>query len=64
MVRINGIEEDAAGMALKDYLEAKQYPAEGIAVECNEEILAKSQYGSYLLQDGDVIEIVSFVGGG
>lgn len=64
MVRINGNEEDAAGMPLMDYLEAKQYPAAGIAVECNEEILPKSQYDSYILQDADVIEIVSFVGGG
>lgn len=64
MVCINGNKEDAAGMALKDYLEAKQYPADGIAVECNEEILAKSQYDSYILKDGDVVEIVSFVGGG
>ncbi len=64
MVRVNGNDEDAAGMVLKDYLKAKQYPVDGIAVECNEEILPKSQYGSYLLKDGDVIEIVSFVGGG
>lgn len=64
MVRINGNEEAAAGMALKDYLDQKQYPADGIAVECNEEILPKNEYGSYILQDGDVIEIVSFVGGG
>lgn len=64
MVHINGKEEAAAGMALKDYLEQNHYPADGIAVECNEEILAKSQYGSYVLQNGDVVEIVSFVGGG
>lgn len=64
MVRINGKEEAAAGVLLKDYLAENQYPADGIAVECNEEIVAKSQYSSYVLQDGDVVEIVSFVGGG
>lgn len=64
MIRINGNEEAAAGMVLKDYLEQKQYPADGIAVECNEVILPKNEYNSYILQDGDVIEIVSFVGGG
>lgn len=64
MVHINGKEEAASGMALKDYLEQNHYPPDRIAVECNEEILAKSQYGSYVLQDGDVVEIVSFVGGG
>ncbi len=64
MVRINGKDEAAAGVLLKDYLAENQYPADGIAVECNEEIVAKSQYSSYVLQDGDVVEIVSFVGGG
>lgn len=64
MVRVNGKEEAAAGMLLKDYLEQNGYPADGIAVECNEQILAKSQYAGYMLKDGDTIEIVSFVGGG
>lgn len=64
MVRINGKDEAAAGVFLKDYLADNQYPADGIAVECNEEIIEKSRYDSYVFQDGDVVEIVSFVGGG
>lgn len=64
MVHINGKDEAAAGMALKDYLEQNGYPAGGVAVECNEEIIPKNQYGTYILKDGDVIEVVSFVGGG
>ncbi len=64
MVRINGQEENAAGCLLKDYLEQKGYPADGIAVECNEQMLPKSQYASYRIKDGDVLEVVSFVGGG
>lgn len=64
MVRINGQEEAAAGMLLKDYLEQNHYPTDGIAVECNEQIVSKGRYESFMLQDGDVVEIVSFVGGG
>lgn len=64
MVQINGQKETAAGMRLKDYLEQNHYPADGIAVECNEQIVSKSRYAEYVLQDGDVVEIVSFVGGG
>ena len=64
MVRINGNEEAAAGMALKDYLEQKQYPADGIAVECNGSIVPKEEYAKKILRDGDVLEVVSFVGGG
>ncbi|MCI9123764.1 MAG: sulfur carrier protein ThiS [Eubacterium sp.] len=64
MVRINGKEESVCGMRLYDYLVQNQYSPEGIAVECNEEILPKDQYQTYVLKDDDVIEIVSFVGGG
>lgn len=64
MVHINGKDEAVAGMSLKEYLERNGYKPAGIAVECNEEILPKSQYGSYILQEQDVVEIVSFVGGG
>ncbi len=64
MVRINGKKEDADGMVLQEYLVRNGYPPAGIAVECNEEMVAKSRYAEYVLKDGDVVEIVSFVGGG
>lgn len=64
MVRINGKEAAADGMVLRDYLEQNHFPPDGIAVECNEEIVTKSRYAEYVLKDGDVVEIVSFVGGG
>ena len=35
-----------------------------IAVELNEEIVAKADYDKTTLKDGDVLEVVSFVGGG
>mgnify|MGYP000022461789 FL=1 len=35
-----------------------------IVVECNEEIVPRDQYGTFMLHSGDVVEIVSFVGGG
>lgn len=64
MVHINGKQEQAAGMLLNEYLNQNGYPPDSIAVECNEEIVPKDQYGSYVLKDGDTVEIVSFVGGG
>ena len=64
MVLINGKEEAAAGLLLKEYLKQNNYPADGIAVECNEQIVPKSRYDSYVIQEGDVLEVVSFVGGG
>lgn len=64
MVQINGKPVEAAGMTLLDYLKRAGYQPERIAVECNEEIVPKASYEEKILQDGDVLEIVSFVGGG
>lgn len=64
MVRINGEEKDVQGMLLEQYLADEGYAKERIAVECNGEIVPKADYGTRVLQDRDVLEIVSFVGGG
>ena len=40
------------------------YEQNRIAVERNGEIVPKASYGETRLQDGDVVEVVNFVGGG
>ena len=64
MVKINGTEADVAGKTLAEYLECTTYDRKRIAVERNGEIVPKAQYEENLLCDGDVLEVVSFVGGG
>ncbi len=64
MVRINGVSENCAGSTLTGYLSGTKYDPARIAVEKNGEIVPKSRYGDTILQEGDVLEIVSFVGGG
>jgi len=64
MVRINGNERNAAGMTVAEYLETADFDQKRISVERNGEIVFKSQFADTVLCDGDVIEIVSFVGGG
>lgn len=64
MVTINGKELDLAGKTLADYLAETDYNPKRIAVEKNGEIVPKAQYDKTIFKDGDVIEIVSFVGGG
>ncbi len=64
MVRINGADLEIAGMRLSEYLKTTEYDPKRIAVERNGEIVFKSQYEETILCSGDVIEIVSFVGGG
>lgn len=64
MVKINGENLDVAGKTLAEYLAGTSYDPKRIAVERNGDIVPKAQYAKTLLQDGDVIEVVSFVGGG
>ena len=64
MVKINGENLDIAGKTLAEYLETTSYNPKRIAVECNGDIVPKSQYGETILHDGDTVEVVSFVGGG
>lgn len=64
MIKINGETVEVQGMTLADYLAAEGYQLTRVAVECNGEIVPKAEYGAKILQDGDVLEIVSFVGGG
>ncbi|MCH5201326.1 MAG: sulfur carrier protein ThiS [Oscillospiraceae bacterium] len=64
MVKINGVQSDIAGKTVAQYLETTDYNRSRIAVEKNGEIVPRSEYDSTVLQDGDVVEVVSFVGGG
>ena len=64
MVKINGEELNVAGKTVAEYLLTTSYDPKRIAVECNGGSIPKSMYCETLLQDGDIIEIVSFVGGG
>ena len=64
MVKINGVHLDADGKTLEEYLSATDYDPRRIAIERNDEIVPKVLYGETVLQDGDVVEVVSFVGGG
>lgn len=51
-------------LTVAEYLEENHYQINRIAVELNYEILSKTSYASTALKDGDILEIVSFVGGG
>ena len=65
MFTVNGTKQELQGVfSVKEYLEQNGYVISQIAVELNEEILPKSEYVSTVLKDGDVMEIVSFMGGG
>ena len=64
MVKVNGTELDIAGKTVSEYLATTSYDPKRIAVERNGDIVFKSQYDVAILEDGDYVEIVNFVGGG
>ncbi len=64
MIIINGEPLKVSELKLVDYLEKEGLKSGRIAIEVNEEILPKAQYGNCVLNDGDVVEIVRFVSGG
>ena len=64
MVKVNGVELDIAGKTVTEYLSTTNYDPKRIAVERNGDIVFKSQYDVTVIDDGDSLEIVSFVGGG
>ena len=65
MIKINGKEaNEACSMTVSEYLEANNYNPKHIVVELNEQILPKSEYFTTTIADGDVMEVLSFMGGG
>lgn len=65
MITVNGKKIPwKENLSVADYLDANGYKINRIAVELNYEIVPKNQYSTTLLKEGDVMEVVSFVGGG
>jgi thiamine biosynthesis protein ThiS len=53
-----------AGMTVADLVEELGLPIKKVAVERNLEIVPRSTLAEVILEDGDMLEIVHFVGGG
>ena len=63
MIYVNGKETENC-KNLSVLIENGGFRRDRIAVEINGEIIKKSDYDKTVLNDGDKIEVVSFVGGG
>ncbi|MBR3646180.1 MAG: sulfur carrier protein ThiS [Lachnospiraceae bacterium] len=64
MVKINGEQVDAKGMTVAQYIQKANFDVNRIVVERNEDIVPKTEYENVVIEDNDVIEVISFVGGG
>jgi thiamine biosynthesis protein ThiS len=56
--------EIAPGQSILDLLHFLNLPVERLAVEHNLKIVKRDHWNSQILEDGDKVEIVQFVGGG
>ena len=65
MIIFNGKEKEFEGeVTVEDFISQQNYKKEQVAVELNEKIIPKADYSETVIKDGDVIEILSFMGGG
>jgi len=64
-ITLNGEKKDVPdGLSISGLLELLNIQHQRVAVERNEHIVKKAAYLSTVLKDGDVLEVVSFMGGG
>lgn len=63
---VNGVEKNlvSEGSTIQQLIEVLQLSHKKVVIEVNGQILVKDQHDGKVLKDGDVIEIVHFVGGG
>ena len=65
MIILNGKEKEFEGeVTVEDFISQLNYKKEQVAVELNEKIIPKADYSKTVVKDGDVIEVLSFMGGG
>jgi sulfur carrier protein len=63
-ITVNGNKSTIDKMSVIAYLRTLDIDPKRVAVELNLEILPKADYETTVINDGDRIEIVQFVGGG
>lgn len=64
-IHVNGQPRDVSdGMTVAGLLQALQLTAQKVAVEVNLEILERQDFDGRPLNEGDRVEIMSFIGGG
>ncbi|MFA5839530.1 MAG: sulfur carrier protein ThiS [Candidatus Margulisiibacteriota bacterium] len=51
-------------MNIRQYLGTRQIDLAGVVVEINQKIIKKQEWEITELKDGDIVELISFVGGG
>ena len=64
-IQLNGEQHEIQeGMSVAALLQQLEIRSDRVAVEVNMEIMEKSVFETRLLQNGDRVEVMSFIGGG
>ena len=64
-IRLNGESHELPeGVTIYTLLGRLRIEAERVAVEVNRRILTRSEFTAVTVEDGDEVEVVTFVGGG
>ncbi|HGM1125021.1 sulfur carrier protein ThiS [Clostridioides difficile] len=64
-MKINGKEiEFEKDLTVIDLLNKYNLKSDRVVVEVNLEIIEESNYNTYVLKDEDIVELISFIGGG
>jgi len=64
-IQVNGEPRDIdPGLTVTGLLEALDVRADRVAVEVNLQIVERRDFSGRVFQDGDRVEIISFIGGG
>ena len=65
-IKVNGKKEtfDKKDISILDFIQLKGQDPEKVVVEYNKEIVDKQKWSEITLKDGDLLEILKFVGGG
>jgi len=61
---VNGETRDFSVTRVDELLDALDLAGQAVAVELNEAVVPKKQHAETALNDGDVLELVTLVGGG
>lgn len=63
-VTVNGKPQAVAGKSAADLLDELNIARERVAVVINEQVVRRANLASTVLQEGDVVEVITMVGGG
>jgi len=64
-VQLNGKEKQIKPeTSLKQLIENEGMAGKRLAAEVNQDIITRSEHASFILSEGDIIEIVHAIGGG